>query len=112
MLCGHMKGLLFVFILFPVMVFGQVRQKAMVDSIKAVSADIQKVSTLINSYPGTKVESIQAADSDGYVTVVVRIRTTEARIEPVTSICPIVIIKTGDIIADKLSEVDVPPIPF
>lgn len=104
-----MKRLLLLLMLFPVIVFSQTRQRAIVDSIKAASTDLQRVSRLIDKYPGTKIESIQASDSDEYVTVTIRIRAGETIMpvftRPVTEI-------GLEIATARLDTLAVPPFPF
>src|SRR5947207_2183121 len=101
---------LLLFILSPVILFGQARQKAIVDSVKAAATNLQRVSALIANYPGAKVENIEASGSDGYVTMVIRIHVDEAIIIPALSTMPVAKMKTGDIVAGGVSIVNIPPL--
>jgi GH24 family phage-related lysozyme (muramidase) len=106
-----MRWLLLLFILSPVILYGQTRQKAFVDSIKAASNNLQRVSKLISNYPGTAVENIQASDSNGFVTVVVRVHVTEETKVPMLSPRAIYEIRTENMVAGKLSAIVIPPLP-
>lgn len=107
-----MKGLLLMFVLLsPAILLGQSRHKAIVDSIKAAPT-IQKVSGLLNKYQGTKVDTINVSDSGGYVTVTLRMRTTEVGLTPIPSNSQLAEIKIGGITAKKMTTVLVPPPPF
>jgi GH24 family phage-related lysozyme (muramidase) len=106
-----MKRLLLLLILSPVLLFAQKRQRAIVDSIKAASTSLQNVSAAISKYPDTKVEDIRISDSNGYVTLVVRVHVDGGIVVPVLSPVPVAQIKSGDIVAWKLSTVTVPPLP-
>jgi len=104
-----MRRLLLLFILSPVILFGQVRQKALADSIKAVGTDIREISEAINNSPGNKVENIHVSDSAGYVTVLVRVHVAEASVIPRLPPLPFANIKTADIVVDGVGTVEVPP---
>jgi len=106
-----MKRLLLLFILSPVISFGQVRQKAIVDSIRAAANDLQRVSALIKNTPGGTVEQIDAADSAGYVSIVVRLHIAEPIVIPVLSTLSLVTIKTADAVAARANTVTLLP-PF
>ena len=106
-----MKRLLLLFILSPVMLFGQTRRTAIVDSIKAAATNLHDVSAVINNYPDTKVEHIQVSDSGEYVTMVVRVHVTEAGVITSLPSLPVVNIKTGDIVAAGVGIVTIPPLP-
>jgi len=106
-----MKRLLLLFILSPILLFGQTRQKAIVDSIRATATDIRSVSALISNNPGNRVEQVQVTDSDGFVTLVVRVHLTDAGVIPILPPMPLAKIKTGVIVAGILTSVNVPPLP-
>jgi GH24 family phage-related lysozyme (muramidase) len=106
-----MKWLLLLLILTPVYLFGQVRQKAIVDSLKAAAPDLKRVSTIISKYPGNKIENIQVTDSGEYVTLVVRVHVAEASIIPHLTIQPAAKINTGTITTYSAGIVNVPPPP-
>ena len=106
-----MKRLLLLFILSPVILFGQMRRKAIVDSIKTEATNLQSVSTLIGNNPGSRVEHINVSDSGEYVTIVVRIHVPQAIAITVLLPLPVVKIEIGDIVADMVSTVTVPPLP-
>jgi lysozyme len=72
-----MGRLLWLFLLSPVMLFGQVRQKALADSIKAAATDVKHISSSISNNPYAKLEGVNITDSDGYVTVVMRVHVRE-----------------------------------
>jgi GH24 family phage-related lysozyme (muramidase) len=107
-----MKGLLLVLVLSPVILFGQVRQKALIDSIKAVSPNLQKVSAVVNKYPGARVEDIAVSDSDEYITVVVRVHVKEAPVIPMLPSRPPMPIKIEGIAANSMTTVTIPSIPI
>ncbi|MCF8450420.1 MAG: glycoside hydrolase family protein [Taibaiella sp.] len=106
-----MKRLLLLLILFPVCLFSQVRQKTIVDSIKAAAPNLQRVSSFISKYPGNKIENIQVTDSGEYVTLVVRVHVAEASIIPHLTIQPAAKINTGTITTYSAGIVNVPPPP-
>lgn len=105
-----MRPLLLLFILFPAILFGQMRQKAIIDSIKATS-NLQHISTVVSSYPDTRVESVRIADSGQYITLTVRIHIPEANIIPVLPTLSFTKLAISDIVPGKLSKVNVPPLP-
>ena len=105
-----MKRLLLLLILCPVILFGQTKRKAIVDSIKAETANIEGVSALIRHVPGSRVEHIDATDSGEYVTVVVRFRVTEPILITELPLLSIFKVKIGSIIPAELSELIIPPL--
>ncbi len=106
-----MKRLLLLFILSPVILFGQTRRNAIVDSINAETTNLRRVSTLLNNNLGAKVEDIHAADSGEYVTIVVRVHIDEAVVITPLPPIPVLEIKIEDIFADIVSVVTPPPLP-
>ena len=106
-----MKRLLLLLILSPVILFGQTRRTAIVDSIKAAATNLRDVSTLISKYPDAKVEHTHISDSDDYVTIVVRIHVADAGVIPTIPMLPVMKLKTADIVFAGLSPVTVPPLP-
>ncbi|MES2703780.1 MAG: glycoside hydrolase family protein [Bacteroidota bacterium] len=106
-----MKGLLFLLMLFPAVLFGQKRHQAIIDSIRAAAPNLQRVSKLLNNYPHTRVEDIQVSDSDDYVTLVVRVRV--AGMEVIPSLRPAAVLKLKTVIAANDSRVvAVPALPL
>ncbi len=106
-----MMRLLLLLILFPVVLFGQTRKKAIVDSIKAADTDIQTVSEIISNNPGNNVEAINVSDSGAYVTITVRVHVTEAiSIRPVAKL-PATRMKIKNNIAPFAINVELPPMP-
>ena len=106
-----MKWLLLLLILTPVYLFGQVRQKAIVDSLKAAAPDLKRVSTIINKYPGNKVDNILVTDSGDYVTLVVRVHVADAGVIPRLLVQPLSTINTKAIMPHIAGIVSVPPPP-
>jgi GH24 family phage-related lysozyme (muramidase) len=106
-----MKGLFLLLIFSPVVLFGQMGQKAVIDSIKASFTNLQKVSVLTNNYRGAWVENILASDSGEYVTVVTRIRVTDVSVIPALPFTPVREIKMKEMVAGKMSALTVPPLP-
>lgn len=106
-----MKWLLLLLILTPVYLFGQVRQKAIVDSLKAAAPDLKRVSTIINKYPGNKVENILVTDSGDYVTLIVRVLVADAGVIPRLPAQPLSTINTKAIMPHNAGIVPVPPPP-
>jgi len=106
-----MKGLLSLFVLSPVILFGQIRQKAIVDSIKAAATTLEGVSSFISNNPGTEVKQIKVSDSGKYVTILVRVRVTAPDIIPPLPPKSVADITTGKITADKMRAVAVPALP-
>ncbi len=106
-----MKGLLFLFVLSPVILFGQIRQKAIIDSIKAAATTLEGVSSFISNNPGTEVKQIKVSDSGKYVTILVRVRVTAPDIIVPLPPQPFAGIKTGKIIVGKMRAVAVPALP-
>lgn len=77
-----MRRLTLLLILSPILVFGQNRQRAIADSIRAAGKNLQAVSGFISRMPGTDVEHIQVSDSDEYLTMVVHIHIAGATVIP------------------------------
>jgi GH24 family phage-related lysozyme (muramidase) len=105
-----MKQLLLLFILFPFILFGQARRKAIVDSIKAAK-NLRDVSSVINRYPDTKVERMQVADSGEYVTLVVRVHIAGSII---ASLPPqsLIAMKITDVVTATPRPVTLPHLPL
>ena len=106
-----MKLLLLLLILSPFTLFGQMRRKAIVDSIKAEATNLQGISTLISNNRDAKVANIHVSDSGEYVTVVVRVHVTEARVIKILPTLAIVKMKVEEIVAGATNAVSVPPLP-
>lgn len=104
-----MRRLLLLFILSPVVLFGQSRRNAIVDSFKAAT-NLRDVSAIINNYSDTKVEHLQVSDSGEYVTIVVKVHVSDGRIAALTLLPPGKV-KQGDVVAGVMSTVIVPPVP-
>jgi GH24 family phage-related lysozyme (muramidase) len=104
--------LLSLFLLFPAILFGQERQRAMVDSIQSAAPDLQRVSDLINNTPGAKIDYIHAADNDGYITVVVRVHVPDPVVVHALSAMQVITMKSADIVPDRVTTLPVPPAPF
>ena len=106
-----MKRLLVLFILFPVILFGQMRRGAIVDSIKADTTNLKHISELISNKQGTWVEHIHVSDTGEYVTMVVRVRVTEPIVITALPLPSAIKMKTGDIVTGMVSAVAVLPLP-
>ena len=106
-----MKQLLLLFILSPVILFGQTRRTAIVDSIKAAASNLQDVSKLISKYPDAKMEHPRVSDSDEYVTIVVRVHIEDAGVIPHLPMLPVIKLNTKYIVTTGMSTVTVPPLP-
>ncbi|MCW3121478.1 MAG: hypothetical protein JWQ38_970 [Flavipsychrobacter sp.] len=107
-----MKRLLLLFLLFPVMLFGQARRKGVIDSIKATTvANSQNVLTILGNPPGSRVEQTNIIDSGEYLTIVTRIRAPKAELFTAVSTLPITAIKIENIPVRKMDTVNVPPLP-
>jgi lysozyme len=105
-----MKKLLLLLLLSPVILLGQERQKAIVDSIRANATDLQGISKLLSTNPRIKPGQIQISDSGEYVTITVRVHVEdEGIITPIDAV-RIARMKTRDITAGKMSAVTVPEV--
>ena len=104
-----MRFLLFVLLLIPSTVFGQMRRKAIVDSFKAAT-NLREVSSVIANYHEAKVAQIGVFDSGEYVTIMVRIRVSDGAVVPLSP-SPPVTLKIPEIVAHRLKTVTVPPLP-
>lgn len=69
-----MKRLALLLILSPLFLFGQNRQSAIADSIRKSGNNLQSVADFVSKVPGTNIDRIGVTDSNGYVTLVVRLK--------------------------------------
>ncbi len=105
-----MRRLLLLFLFFPVVLFGQKRQKAIIDSFKAAT-DVRHVAGVISKYPDSRVEHMQVADSGEYVTIVVRVHLSDGIITELSPL-PTAKINTENIDIGRLSIVTIPLVYF
>ncbi len=107
-----MKLLLLLFILSPVVLFGQLRRADIVDSVKANPNDLGAVSGIISKNQRTRVEHIGAADSGEYVNITVRVRVIEPLEIAAISFLPVADMLTEATVAGTAQLLTVPHMPY
>lgn len=105
-----MRWCLLLFILSPVILFGQARRQAMVDSVKAAGTNLHGVFGSIGNSPGSRVEHVHVSDSGEYVTLVVRVHVDEPVVVADLPLLAATTMGTAAII-EKMNAVIVPPLP-
>jgi GH24 family phage-related lysozyme (muramidase) len=103
-----MKRLALLLILSPLLLFGQTRQRAIADSIRKAGADLPAIADYLNKVPGTDIDRIRVSDSDGFVTLMVRVRVADVHIASVAFASPVAIKTTA---SPLFSPPSVPPFP-
>ncbi|MBX2907289.1 MAG: lysozyme [Taibaiella sp.] len=84
-----MKRLALLLILSPLFLFGQNRQSAIADSIRKSGNNLQSVADYVSKVPGTNIDRIGVTDSNGYVTLVVRLKVADMQVAPLTFATPV-----------------------
>ena len=106
-----MKRLLLLFLLSPVVLFGQKLRKEAIDSIKAAAtANLKSIPALLGSTPGTRLENLSVLDSGEYVTIITRFHIVNADAINATPPKPVIILKT-DTVTGSLTTANIPQLP-
>lgn len=100
------------FILSPVILFGQARRQAIVDSVKAAGTDLHGAWGSIGNTPGTRIKSVQVTDSGEYVTMVIRVHVDEPIVIKSLPVLAAATMKTGTTAAERMRAVNVPTLPI
>jgi len=107
-----MKGLLLLFILSPVILLGQLRRAAVVDSINANAADLGAAANLIKNNQRTSIKYIRASDSGEYVDILIRVRVIEPEDIPFITFTAVVTLITQASSAGTMDTLPVPHAPY
>ncbi len=106
-----MKRLLLLFLLSPVVLFGQKLRKEAIDSIKAATTNnLHGIPALLGNNPGTRLEQVSVLDSSDYVTIITRFHIVNADIIKATPPKPVIILKT-DTVTGSLTTANIPQLP-
>gem|GEM_PF-4258193 len=104
--------LLLLFVLFPLVLFGQTRRKKVIDSVKAATvSNAQDIFKILGNTPGTRLERTNVIDSGDYLTIVTRIYSPKPELFKAVSTLPVVEIKTAAIPFLIIDTAILPPLP-